>query len=43
MIPVNDKVRDYFDKILLQNAPRIYEVDDGWDLERFLCHCENSF
>ena len=42
VIPLNDKVRDCFDKILIQNAPLINEVDDGWDLERFLYYCENS-
>lgn len=42
VIPVNEKVRDYFDSVLFQNAPLFFEDSDGWDLERFLYHCENS-
>lgn len=42
MIPVNENVRDYFDKVLFQKAPLIFEGSDGWNLERFLYHCENS-
>lgn len=42
VIPVNEKVRDCFDKVLFQKAPLIMESGDGWDLEKFLYHCENS-
>ena len=38
VIPVNEKVRDCFDKILMQKGPLLFEDSDGWDLERFLCH-----
>lgn len=42
VIPMNETVRDYFDKVIFSNAPLIYEKSDGWDLERFLYHSENS-
>ena len=42
VIPMNETVRDYFDKILFQNAPLIFEGGDGWDLERFLYHCKTA-
>lgn len=42
VIPVNEKVRDCFDKILFQKAPLIMEGGDGWNLEKFLFYCENS-
>lgn len=42
MIPINETVRDCFDRILLQKAPLFIENSDGWDLETFLFYCENS-
>ncbi|MCH5275698.1 MAG: hypothetical protein J1E65_07645 [Lachnospiraceae bacterium] len=42
IIPVNETVRDCFDKILIQKAPLFIEDSDGWNLEKFLYHCENS-
>lgn len=42
VIPMNETVMGYFDKILIPNSPLIFERSDGWDLERFLYHCENS-
>lgn len=42
VIPINETVRGCFDKILLQKAPLLFEDSDGWSLEKFLYHCENS-
>lgn len=42
VIPINEKVRDYFDRLLFQNAPLFIEDRDDWDLERFLYHCESN-
>ncbi|MCH5270303.1 MAG: hypothetical protein J1E83_06090 [Lachnospiraceae bacterium] len=42
VIPINETVRVCFDRILFEKAPLIMEDSDGWNLERFLYHCENS-
>lgn len=42
VIPINEKARECFDKILFQKAPLLIEDSDGWSLEKFLYHCGNS-
>lgn len=41
VITFNEKVQDYLNRVLIQNAPLFIE-DSDWNLENYLYYCENS-